>query len=80
MKRAVRRAVTHGDTIPVFVHHHDAQEHAKSEEEQPVDVVLDSVTDRNTEGEQHDLGDGEERSSEDDITDGPSVIECAEYE
>ena len=71
---------TYRDTVPVLVYHHDAEEHAKCEEEQAVDVMLDRVTYRNAEREQEDLPDGVEGDAKDDVTDGPAVLECLEDE
>lgn len=50
------------------------------EEKEPVDVVLDRVAYCDTECEQNYLRDGEECGTEDDITDGPAIVECAENE
>lgn len=41
--------------------------------------MLNSITDRHAEGKQENLSDGEEGSTEHDVTDGPSVIEGSEY-
>ena len=65
-----------GDRVPVLVDHHDTEEHAKSEEEETVDVVLDSIADSHAEGEEDNLGDSEEGSTEEDITDWPPIVEC----
>lgn len=73
-----RRVRTYSYTIPVFVDHHHTQEHTEGEEEQPIDVVLDGVADRHAESEQENLGDGEESSAKNNVTDGPSVVEGAE--
>lgn len=70
----------HSDTVPVFINHHHTQEHAEGEEEQSIDVVFNSVADRYAESEQENLGNGEESGTEDDVTDGPPVVEGAEYE
>lgn len=74
------RKDSHRDVIPVFVHHHDAQEDAQSEEEQSVDIMLDGVADRDTEGKQEDLATSEEDGAEDDVADGPAVLEGTEDE
>jgi hypothetical protein len=71
---------TYSDTVPVLVDHHDAQEHAKREEKEAVDIVLDGVADRHAESEQDDLSDSEKRGSEHDIADGPTVFERPEHE
>ncbi len=42
--------------------------------------MLDSIANRHAEREQEDLGDGEESSTENDVTNRPSVIEGTEYE
>lgn len=42
--------------------------------------MLDSITDRDAEREQKDLGNSEESSAEDNVTDGPSIIKRAEHE
>lgn len=73
-------AFTYGDTVPVFVNHHDAQEHAKREEKEAVNVMFDGVADGHAEGEQDDLCNGEKRGSEYDISDGPAVFEGSEHE
>ena len=69
---------THRDAVPVFVDHHDAEEHAEREEEEAVDVVLDGVADSNREREEDDLRDGEERGAEHDVADRPAVLKRAE--
>ena len=40
--------------------------------------MLDRIANGNTERKQNNLRDGEECSTEDDITDWPSVLECSE--
>jgi hypothetical protein len=65
-----------GDRVPVLVDHHDTEEHAESEEEEAVNVVLDSIADCHAEGEEDNLGDSEEGGTEEDITNRPSVVEC----
>lgn len=40
--------------------------------------MLDGVANGHAESEQEDLGDGEESSAENNITNGPSVVESAE--
>lgn len=40
--------------------------------------MLDGVTYGDTKGKQDDLGDGEERGAEDDVSNRPSVLKCAE--
>lgn len=42
--------------------------------------MFDSVTYRDTESEEDDLGDGEERCAKDDISNGPSIFEGTEDE
>lgn len=71
---------SHRDAIPVFVHHHNAQEHTKREEEESVDVMLDSIANGDTESEQDDLRDGKECGAENDVSNRPSVLKCAEDE
>ena len=66
---------TYSNTVPVFVDHHDAQEHAKREEKEAVDVMLDGVADRDAEGEQDHLSNSEKGGSEYDISDRPTVFE-----
>ena len=73
-------AFTYSDTVPVLVDHHDAQEHAKREEKEAVDVVFDRVADRDAESEQDYLSDGEEGGPEYDISDGPTVFKSSEHE
>lgn len=70
---------TYRNTIPVLINHHDTQKHTKSEEENAVNVMFDSVADVDGKCEQEDLGDGEENGAKDDITEWPSVIQGAEY-
>lgn len=65
-----------GDRVPVLVDHHDTEEHAESEEEETVDVVLDGIANCHAEGEEDNLGDSEEGSTEEDITNRPPVVEC----
>lgn len=72
--------MTHRDTVPIFVHHHHAEEHAKRKEEESIDVVLDGVANRDRKGEEDDLGDSEERSAEDYVSDRPPVLKGAEDE
>ena len=74
------KAVTYGDAVPVLVDHHDAQEHAKRKEKETIDVMFDGVADRDAEGEQDDLSNGEEGGAEYDISDGPAVFEGSEDE
>ena len=71
---------TYGDAVPVFVDHHDAQEDAKREEKEAIDIVFDGVADRHAEGEQDHLSNCEKRGSEYDISDRPTVFECPEHE
>jgi len=59
---------THGDAVPVLVHHHDAEEHAEREEKEAIDVVLDGVADGDAEGEEEDLGDAKEGDAKEDVT------------
>jgi hypothetical protein len=66
--------------IPVLVDHHDAEEHAESEEEEPVDVVFDSIADCHAEGEEDNLRDSEEGGAKENVTDRPPVVECADHE
>jgi len=42
--------------------------------------MLNSIANRHAEGEQEDLGDGEESSAENNVTERPSVIESTEHE
>lgn len=42
--------------------------------------MLDRITDRDAEREQKDLGNSEESSAEDNVTDGPSILKRAEHE
>lgn len=70
---------THRDTVPVFVDHHNAQQNAQNEEEQVIQVMLDSVTNGDAESEQKNLSDRVERDSKDDIAEGPAVVKSPEY-
>jgi hypothetical protein len=72
--------ITYGDAVPVFVDHHDAQEDAKREEKEAIDIVFDGVADRHAEREHDHLSDCEKRGSEHDISDGPTVFEGSEHE
>ena len=71
---------TYSDTVPVLVDHHDAQEHAKREEKEAIDIVFDGVADRDAESEQDHLSNSEERSPEHDISDRPTVFKGSEHE
>jgi hypothetical protein len=71
---------TYCDTVPILIHHHDAQEHAEREKEKTVDVMLDGIADGDAEREKKDLSDCKERRAEYDVADGPSIVEGAEYE
>ena len=73
-------AFTYSDAVPVLVDHHDAQQHAKREEKEAIDVVFDGVADRDAESEQDHLSDSEKRGTEYDISDGPTVFERSEHE
>ena len=42
--------------------------------------MLDRITDRDAEREQKNLGNSEESSAEDNVTDGPSILKRAEHE
>ena len=42
--------------------------------------MLDRITDRDAEREQKDLGNSEESSAEDNVTDRPSILKRAEHE
>ena len=79
-KESSDQRTTYSNTIPVLVDHHDAQKHTQSKEEQPVDIMLDSITYRHTERKQEDLRNNEEHCAKNDITNRPSVIECTEDE
>lgn len=68
------------DTVPVFVHHHHAQEDAERKEEEAIEIVLDGVTDGDAESEEKDLCDSVECDAEDDIAQGPTVIQGPEHE
>ena len=79
-RRKTSKPFTYCDAVPVLVYHHDAQEYAKREEKEAIDIVFDGVADRYAEGEQDDLSDGEERGPEYDISDRPAVFEGSEHE
>jgi hypothetical protein len=64
-----------GDTVPVFVHHHNTQQDAKLEEEETIDIVFDCITDHVAESKQDHLANGKESGAEKDVADGPSIIE-----
>lgn len=66
------------DRIPVLVHHHDAKEHAKREEEDSVNVVFHSIANRCREGKEHYLSNDEEGSTKNNIADRPTVLERPE--
>ncbi len=78
MERGKRR--TYGDGIPVLVHHHDTEEDTQLGKEQPINVVLDGITNGGTESKEDDHGDCPEGSSEDDVADGPAVLKRPENE
>ena len=67
------------DRVPVLVDHHDTEKHAESEEEETVNVVLDSIANCHAEGEEDNLGDSEEGGTKEDITNWPPVVECADH-
>jgi len=71
---------TYSDTVPVLVDHHDTQQHAKGEEKEAIDIVLDGVADRDAESEQDHLGNSEECGSEYDISDRPTIFKRSEHE
>ena len=71
---------TYGDTVPVLVDHHDAQEHAKREEKETIDIVFDGVADRNAESEKDHLSNSEKRGPENDISHRPTVFKGSEHE
>ena len=71
---------TYSDAVPVFVDHHDAQEHAKREEKEAIDVVFDGIADRDAESEQDDLSNCEKRGPKHNISDRPTVFKRSEYE
>ena len=68
-----------GNRVPVLVDHHDTEKHAESEEEETVNVVLDSIANCHAEGEEDNLCDSEEGGAEEDITNWPPVVECADH-
>lgn len=68
------------DRIPVLIHHHDAKEHAKREEEDSVDVVFHSIADCCREGKEHDLSNDEEGGTKNNIANRPAVLERPEYQ
>ncbi len=70
-----KRIRTHRDTVPILVDHHDTKKHGQSEEEQPVNVVLDGLAYPRAEGEQEDLGEREESGPKNNIANGPSVFQ-----
>ena len=67
-------------TIPVLVDHHDGQEHADGEEENPVDVMRNGITDLDTESKQENAANDVEGDTEDDVADNPSVVQCSDDE
>ena len=71
---------TYSDTVPVLVDHHHAQQYAKREEKEAIDVVFDGVADRDAESEQDHLSNSEKRGTEYDISDRPTVFKCSEHE
>lgn len=71
---------TYSDAVPVFVDHHDAEQHAEREEKEAIDVVFDGVADGDAEREQDHLSDGEKRGSEHDISNRPTVFKRSEDE
>lgn len=73
------RAFTYSDTVPVLIDHHDAQKHAKREEKEAVDVMLDGVADRDAESEQDHLSNSEEGGPEYNVSDGPTVFKRSEH-
>lgn len=65
-------------TVPVLVNHHDGEQHAKSEEEDTVEVVGDGVADGCAEGEEQDAAYDVEADAEQEVADDPSVVEGAD--
>lgn len=79
-ERSNKDVTTYGNAIPIFVNHHHAQEHAKSEEEQSIDIMLDGVANRHAESEEKNLGNSEKCCTKNNVTQGPTVIKRAEDE
>ena len=71
---------TYSNAVPVLVDHHDAQQHAKGEEKEAINIVFYGVADRDAEGEQDHLGNSEKCGPEHDISDRPTVFKRSEYE
>lgn len=67
-------------TIPIFVHHHDGEQHAQCEEEDSVNVVRDGVADLDAESEEKNTADNVKRHAENDISNNPSIVQCPHYE
>ena len=68
----------YGNAVPIFVHHHDTQEHTQGEEEEAIEIVLDSVTYRHAKGKEKDLRNRVKGDAENDVTKRPSVIQGPE--
>ena len=71
---------THSDIIPILIHHHHAQQHTQRKKEQPINIMLDRITDRHAEREQQHLPPRIKDTAKDDIANGPPVLERAEDE
>jgi len=76
----VEEKKTYGDTVPIFINHHHAQQYAKRKEEQPIDVVFNRIAYRNAKREQENLTSCVEGRAKDDITDRPPILEGTEDE
>ena len=63
-----------------MVDDHDRQQHAKSEEEYPIDVMGNRIADLCTECEEQNASYDVEGGTEDDVAKDPTVIQCADDE
>ena len=68
-----------GDRVPVLVHHHDGQQGTYGVEEGAIDIVFDVVADDDRENVHEDLAKDEEAKAEQDVTQGPAVVERLEH-
>jgi hypothetical protein len=71
---------TYSYAVPVLVNHHHAQKHTKGEEEKPINIVFDGITNRDAESKQQDLGDGEKRGTKYNVPKWPPILKSPEDE
>ena len=70
---------TYGDTVPVFINHHHAQENTQREE-RDIEAVFDRVAHGDAEPKQKHLSNGIECDTEYNVAERPSIVQSTEYE